>query len=561
MSTLADIQPGQALGRYELLAPIAQGGMASVWAARQWGSRGFSKIVAIKTMLPTISDDPRFERMFLDEARIASKIRHNHVVEILDLGEQDSMLYLVMELVDGESLSTIRRAAAEHGGIPLSVSIRIIADVCAGLHAAHELHDDEGESFGLVHRDVSPQNVLVGYDGVTKVLDFGVAKVAGRTADTTGIGHARGKPPYMAPEQALGHSLDRRADIFSLGIVLYQLVAERHPFRGENDIATLHNIISDRPIVSPRSYVPDLPEGVERIILQALERDPALRFQSARDMELALERCIEQHVGRIRSEEIGHFVSSCLGARGADRRNALREAIRRADLAEVTLVDYASAPAASRPGVVGTPSESGSRWAPPAERSSPRGSRGNVERVSSSDAAGTPRSARGWRERPVIDGDPDATRLDFDLALEPHGPLPEGSRPQLAGADSTRAAGGWVPHVRRAILFAFLAAAFGATFAWVSQSVKGGRFTTGHAAASGHVPPAFAASDLPSSVRVEPPASASVVERATPPNPPGPSDVPVEPKPSRDTKPRTTQQRSDSPVPSYTLPPISSPGF
>jgi serine/threonine-protein kinase len=557
MSTLADIQPGQALGRYELLAPIAQGGMASVWAARQWGSRGFSKIVAIKTMLPTISEDPRFERMFLDEARIASKIRHNHVVEILDLGEQDSMLYLVMELVDGESLSTIRRAAAEHGGIPLPVAVRIIADVCAGLHAAHELQDDEGESFGLVHRDVSPQNILVGYDGVAKVLDFGVAKVAGRTADTTGIGHARGKPPYMAPEQALGHSLDRRADIFSLGIVLYQLVAERHPFRGENDIATLHNIISDRPVTSPRSCVPDLPEGLERIILKALERDPAQRFQSAREMELALETCIEDEIGRIRNEEIGQFVTSCLGARGADRRNSLREAIRRADVAEVTQVDYASAPSASLPGgTIGIPNESGSRWAPPPERSSPY----IRDRRSSPDMS-EPRFGGGLGHDPKLDADLDATRLDLDVMVEPARAWNDDLLLQPKPATNRRRSADWLPQTRRALLLTLLAAVSGATFAWVSQSMNGKHSTSLHAAASetaanlrSGVPSSSVAATEP---MVKPTISETVIQDA----PIVPSVAPVEVKPLHDSKPRNFPQRGDTTAPSYTLPPISSPGF
>jgi serine/threonine-protein kinase len=289
-------------------------------------------------MLPTISDDPKFERMFLDEARIASKIRHNHVVEILDLGEQNSVLYLVMEWVDGESLSAIRRYAAEKGGVPIAVAVRIIADVCSGLHAAHELRDDEGQPIGLVHRDVSPQNILVGYDGVAKVLDFGVAKVAGRTTDTTNVGHARGKPPYMAPEQALGHPIDRRADVFSLGIVLYQLITGKHPFRGENDIATLHNIISDQPVISPKAFISNLPDGLERIMLSALERNPAKRFQSAREMELSLESLFDEALGRVRSEEIGRLVSLWLGVRGAERRSALREAIKRADNAETPSV-------------------------------------------------------------------------------------------------------------------------------------------------------------------------------------------------------------------------------
>jgi serine/threonine-protein kinase len=209
MKTLKDIRPGQTVGRYEFLVPIAQGGMAAVWAARQRGSRGFTKTVAVKTMLPSISDDPRFEQMFLDEARIASRIRHPNVAEILDLGEQDDVLYLVMEWIDGEPLSLVRHTAVENAPFPLPIAVKIVIDACSGLHAAHELLDEESRLIGLVHRDISPQNILIGYDGVVKLVDFGVAKTAGRTAETTHAGQVKGKPPYMSPEQALSTSLPR----------------------------------------------------------------------------------------------------------------------------------------------------------------------------------------------------------------------------------------------------------------------------------------------------------------------------------------------------------------
>ncbi len=331
MKTLKDIQPGQTVGRYEFLVPIAQGGMAAVWAARQRGSRGFKKTVAVKTMLPSISDDVRFEQMFLDEARIASRIRHPNVVEILDLGEQDDVLYLVMEWVDGEPLGALRRAALEQGRFPLAHAVRIIAEVCAGLHAAHELCDEEGRSIGLVHRDISPQNVMVGYDGVVKVLDFGVAKSAGRTSETTSAGQVKGKPPYMSPEQALGKAVDRRTDLFALGIILYQLTTGRHPLRGENDIATLHNIVSERPILPPMVFDPDFPLELDRVIMKALSREPDERFQTAREFEIALDKVMQSGVGRVRTEELGEYVRELLGERGEERRQALREAVRVAD--------------------------------------------------------------------------------------------------------------------------------------------------------------------------------------------------------------------------------------
>ncbi len=331
MRTLGEIQPGQTVGRYEFLVPIAQGGMAAVWAARLKGTRGFSKTVAVKTMLPTISDDPHFEQMFLDEAQLCARIRHPNVVEILDLGEQDDLLYLVMEWVDGEPLSSIRRSAAKADGIPRPIAVKIVAEAAAGLHAAHELKDDSGELVGLVHRDVSPQNLLITYDGVVKIVDFGVAKASGRTAENTNAGQIKGKPPYMSPEQALGRDIDRRSDVFALGIILYQLTTGKHPFRGETDVITLQNIVSDRPIIPPRAYDKDYPKPLESVVMRALERDPDKRFQTAGDLEGALDRVFPPSVGRVRSEDVGKFATSLLGPRGEERRAALKEAIRQAD--------------------------------------------------------------------------------------------------------------------------------------------------------------------------------------------------------------------------------------
>ena len=331
MRTLGEIQPGQTVGRYEFLVPIAQGGMAAVWAARLKGTRGFTKTVAVKTMLPTISDNPHFEQMFLDEAQLASRIRHPNVAESLDLGEQDDLLYLVMEFVDGEPLSSIRRVAAKRDGVPRPIAVKIVQDAAAGLHAAHELKDEHGESVGLVHRDISPQNVLLTFDGVVKIVDFGVAKAAGRTVEHTNSGQIKGKPPYMSPEQALGKEIDRRTDIFALGIILYQLTTGKHPFRGENDMITLQNIVSDRPIIPPRAYDKEYPKPLEAVVLKALDRDPDKRHQTAAELEAALDRVFPPTVPRIRQDDVGKFVSAMLGDRGNERRAALKEAVRLAD--------------------------------------------------------------------------------------------------------------------------------------------------------------------------------------------------------------------------------------
>lgn len=331
MQTLDDIKPGQTIGRYEFLVPIAKGGMAGVWAARLKGTRGFAKTVAIKTMLPTLSDDPLFEQMFLDEAQLAAQIHHPNVVEIMDLGEEQDVLYQVMEYVDGESLATILRTIGKKKErIPLEIAVRIVTDACRGLHAAHELKSVDGKLLGLVHRDISPQNIMITYDGVVKLVDFGVAKAAGRSASETTAGQIKGKAPYMAPEQALGQRVDRRTDLFAMGIVLYQITTGKHPFRGENDIATLHNILH-KDVPSPRFVDPKFPRPLEAVINRALSRQVAKRFESAKEMADALGRVFPPTHRRVDVSDVGGFVQDLLGDSGNRRRTALAEAIKRAD--------------------------------------------------------------------------------------------------------------------------------------------------------------------------------------------------------------------------------------
>ena len=341
MKTLDDIKPGQCIGRYEFLVPIAKGGMAAVWAARLKGSRGFSKTVAIKTMLPSLSDDPLFEEMFLDEAQIAAQIHHPNVVEIMDLGEENDVLYIVMEYIDGESLATILRAVAKnHRQIPLPIAVQMISDACAGLHAAHELKNVDGKIVGLVHRDISPQNILTTFDGMVKLVDFGVAKAAGRTSSETTAGQIKGKAPYMAPEQAMGQKVDRRTDVFAMGIVLYQVTTGKHPFRGESDVATLHNILH-RTVPSPRFVDPKYPRPLEAVLQKALSREPEKRYQTAQEMSDALTRVFPPTVRRVTSSEVSNFLNDLLGDVGTKRRDALRDAIRHADTRSNTTTEIA----------------------------------------------------------------------------------------------------------------------------------------------------------------------------------------------------------------------------
>jgi len=324
------LAPGFVLGRYELLMPIAQGGMATVWAARQRGSRGFSKTVAVKTILPNLSDDPQFEQMFLDEASIASRIHHANVAEIYDLGEQEEVLYLVMEWVDGESFSTLSKTARKNGSdIPVRVGLKIVAQAAAGLHAAHELRDDDDQLLQLVHRDVSPQNILVSSTGAAKLVDFGVAKAMGRSGETS-AGQLKGKVPFMSPEQAKGGTVDRRTDIFALGIMLYRIATGGHPFLDDDDIKTLRNIIT-RPAMPPRVKNPSCSVALEKVILRALQKDPAKRYQTAAELEADIEGVMAATGGIVSIDEVGTFVKATLGERDRKRKAALRDAALKID--------------------------------------------------------------------------------------------------------------------------------------------------------------------------------------------------------------------------------------
>lgn len=321
---MSQLSSGLVLGRYELLLPIAQGGMAEVWAARLHGTRGFKKFVAIKTMLPGSIDDTRLEHMFLEEAELAARIHHPNVVGTLELGEQDGLLYLVMDWVDGEPLSYVLKQAGQHGGMPLPIAVNLIGQACQGLHAAHELPDDDGRPLGVVHRDISPQNILVTYAGTAKVVDFGIAKATHRTSGLTQDGELKGKLAYMAPEQLRGKPVDRRADLFSLGIVLYLLTTGRHPFKGDHPGETLQNICSEVPIVAPTSLLEDYPPELEAVVLKAIQRDPDKRFATAIEFLQALEKAMPSAMEASFESHVAAFVQHISDEKGTERRRRIR---------------------------------------------------------------------------------------------------------------------------------------------------------------------------------------------------------------------------------------------
>ncbi|WP_434043318.1 MULTISPECIES: serine/threonine-protein kinase [Sorangium] len=318
------------LGRYELLLPIAAGGMAMVWAARLKGTRGFQKIVAVKTMLPQLSEDDQFERMFLLEASLASQIRHPHAVEILDLGEQDGVLFLAMEWIDGVPLSQVMKASKRQNGIPIPIAVRIVVQACAGLHAAHELKDASGKLVGLVHRDISPQNILVTYDGNAKVVDFGVAKATAFNDSTTRAGQLKGKVSYTAPEAVRGDAIDRRVDVFAMGILLYVLTTGAHPFRRESEGATLFAISSPDPVVAPHTFLPGYPPLLEAVLLRALEKERDQRYATAKDLLRALEKALPPSQ-RAADEDVANFIRELFEDQQQQTRAALTEALERAD--------------------------------------------------------------------------------------------------------------------------------------------------------------------------------------------------------------------------------------
>jgi eukaryotic-like serine/threonine-protein kinase len=326
----AELGPGSQLGRYELLLGVAQGGMARVWAARQQGHRGFTKVVAIKTILPTLTSDPAFEEMFLDEARVAASVHHPNVCQIFDLGEESGTLYLAMEWVNGDSLARIvkppakgaEKARAER--LNARIAARIVAEAAAGLHAAHELCDDTGQRLNVVHRDVSPQNIMVSMTGNVKVTDFGVAKALGSSHEATAAGQVKGKAAYMSPEQASGVRVDRRSDVFALGIVLYEITTGQRPFNGENQVAVLKQLLDGR-FDPPSAIVPGYPRELEAIVLRALAMQAAQRFPTAERMRLALEEWLARSGPVVTETQIGAVVRERLGSLVDERQAKIRE--------------------------------------------------------------------------------------------------------------------------------------------------------------------------------------------------------------------------------------------
>jgi serine/threonine-protein kinase len=310
-----------------LLARLAAGGMGEIFLARMEGAAGFEKLFVIKRILPHLADDVRFRDMLIAEARIASMMTHANICQVYELGETDGQLYIVMEYLEGtELLPLLRKRSKEAAPLELGFVGAVIQQATDGLHYAHELKDRSGAYLGIVHRDVTPSNIFLTDAGVVKVLDFGIAKVKNASAHTQ-TGTVKGKYAYMAPEQLRGGALDRRADVFALGVAVYEMLALRRLFQRKTDYLTFHAVM-EQPIIDIRHYRPDCPAPLAHAVARALDRDPANRFDTARQLAVAVLDAISAVRRPWTQGEIGDFIAASFAEeirlRGAQLSSVVR---------------------------------------------------------------------------------------------------------------------------------------------------------------------------------------------------------------------------------------------
>jgi serine/threonine-protein kinase len=322
-------------GKYHLIAHLATGGMADIYLASQTALAGFEKLIVIKRILPNLSREPRFVEMFLDEARIAATLNHPNVVQIFDLGRIQGQYFIAMEYLPGESLSMIIRACRRRKiRIPPELAAGMLLQAAEGLHHAHTRTARDGSPLGIVHRDVSPQNVFVLYDGGVKVVDFGIAKAELRSTKTQ-TGTLKGKYAYMSPEQIIGHELDGRSDVFALGVVLWECLVRRKLFNQENDLKLL-KAITEGDIPSPREVDPQVPELLAEITMKALSHDREERYQSAAEFRSALRRYLKATAKDWDNVVIGKFMQDLF----SDRIKEKHQLIDSAQASDSSIQDY-----------------------------------------------------------------------------------------------------------------------------------------------------------------------------------------------------------------------------
>ncbi len=322
-------------GQYEILERIASGGMAELYKARRSGVEGFQKIVAIKKILPHLADNEGFIAMFADEAKLAAQLNHPNIVHIYDLGKIEGGGYFIaMEHVEGRDLRAILESARELGmTLPVPLAIYVASKVASALDYAHRRRDGDGQDLHIVHRDVSPQNILISYEGDIKLCDFGIAKAASKVSQTES-GALKGKIQYMSPEQAWGKPIDRRSDLFSLGVVLYELLTEQKLFRGDSDLTVLE-MVRAAAASAPSTANPDVPKPLDAIVLKALAREPDERYANASDMLRDLEQVLYSYSPAPGSADLAIFLHRLQAEEAAVAEAKAREAARAVPEAEV----------------------------------------------------------------------------------------------------------------------------------------------------------------------------------------------------------------------------------
>jgi eukaryotic-like serine/threonine-protein kinase len=327
-----DVLPSseRCFGRYSLVYKLASGGMANLYLARFTGPDGFEKLVAIKRIHEHLADNQEFIRMFIDEARLVARIAHPSVAQTLELGVVGRSYFIAMEYVEGETLNAIlQKIKPEY-----PVSARIVANAAAGLHAAHELRNADGGALHVVHRDVSPSNILVSYEGAVKVVDFGVARARGKLSQTA-VGALKGKLAYMSPEQTTLGQIDRRSDIFALGIILYEMTTWRRLFRAPNESDTIAKVAKCE-IPPPSSFLDDYPPQLETIVMKALKKNPDERYQTAGELSRDLEQFIVTWGTAVPPEAVGEVMKTLFAKRIEEKKQMLRNCT---NLPEVQALD------------------------------------------------------------------------------------------------------------------------------------------------------------------------------------------------------------------------------
>ncbi|MFO0568607.1 MAG: serine/threonine-protein kinase [Polyangiaceae bacterium] len=322
------LAPGSVLGKYQILRLLAVGGMAELYLCRATGLGGFEKAVALKRILPGLARDPEFVEMFLDEARLTASLNHPNLIQVHDVDRTSDGYFFSMEYVHGKSLAAVlQRCAEKRRGLSMGHALFVLSEVARGLHYAHDKRGRGGQPLGTVHRDVSPGNLMLSYEGAVKIVDFGIAKAALR-ATKTDAGAVKGTVYYMSPEQAQGVELDRRSDVFSLGVLLYELTTGKRPFRAQNDFAVLHKLVHDAP-TPPTEVRASYPPALEAIVLRALAKRPEERFATADDLRQSLDAFVREQGSPLRVERSG---PSCASSSTSARTRRICSRCRRRSL-------------------------------------------------------------------------------------------------------------------------------------------------------------------------------------------------------------------------------------